>query len=249
MAALCVASINCGRATDDLFYGTVAGPAETKLVSINVRDASQVTITPIGPMGTFGCLSIARSTDGTLYSVCGTGILKPGPQQLAKVDPNTGHATTFGTVIDGLQVRALEFAPNGTLYAVGDANLASPTFNSLYTVDEKSGAFTRVGSTSVPPPEFFMDLAFDSSGTMYGATSHGLFTIDPKTGIGTRVVDFVGGGDIMGLSYNAKQDKLYATDFKTPNSDLYLVDTQTGFLTPLADIGYPLSHGLVLVRP
>jgi len=247
MAALCVASINCGRATDDFFYGTVADRAERKLISINVCDASNVTITPIGPMGTFGCVSIARSTDGKLYSVCGTGLLKPGPQELANIDPKTGHATTFGTVVDGLQVMALEFAPNGTLYTVGDTNPASPTFNSLYTVDEKSGAFTRVGSTNVPPPDFFMDFAFDSRGTMYGATSHGLFTIDPKTGIATKVVDFVGGGDISGLSYNAKQDKLYATDFKTPNSALYLIDTQTGFLTPVASIGYPLSHGLVLL--
>jgi hypothetical protein len=53
----------------------------------------------------------------------------------------------------------------------------------------------------------------------------------------------------MGLSYNAKQDKLYATDYKSPNSALYLVDTKTGFLTPMAAIGYPLSHGLVPLVP
>jgi DNA-binding beta-propeller fold protein YncE len=76
-----------------------------------------------------------------------------------------------------------------------------------------------------------------------------LFTIDLKTGTATKVTDFVGGGDIMGLSYNAKQDKLYATDYKSPNSALYLVDTKTGFLTPMAAIGYPLSHGLVPLVP
>ena len=43
---------------------------------------------------------------------------------------------------------------------------------------EKSGAFTAVGSTSVPAPNFFMDLAFDARGTMYGASMSGLFTID-----------------------------------------------------------------------
>jgi hypothetical protein len=30
-----------------------------------------------------------------------------------------------------------------------------------------------------------------------------------------------------------------------PISALYLVDAKTGFLTPVAAIGYPLSHGLV----
>jgi DNA-binding beta-propeller fold protein YncE len=109
----------------------------------------------------------------------------------------------------------------------------------------KTGAFTRVGSTSAPAPEFFMDFAFDQKGTMYGATSHTLFTIDPKTGTASKVADFVGGGEIMGLSYDAKKNRLYATDWKAPNSALYLVDVQTGFLTPVAAVGYPMSHGLV----
>jgi hypothetical protein len=160
----------------------------------------------------------------------------PGRQQLATIDPKTGHATLFGTEVYNLQVMGLEFAPDGTLYGVGDANRASPTFNSLYRADLKTGEFTRIGSTGVPDPEFFMDFAFDSRGIMYGASSHELFTIDLKTGNATKVVDFVGGGDIMGLAYNA-------------NSALYVVNTQTGFLTPLASIGYPLSHGLVPVTP
>jgi hypothetical protein len=53
----------------------------------------------------------------------------------------------------------------------------------------------------------------------------------------------------MGLSYNATQDKLYATDWRTPRSVLYQVDTQNGFLTPMADIGHPLAHGLVASMP
>jgi len=80
---------------------------------------------------------------------------------------------------------------------------------------------------------------------MYGASSHALFTLDRKTGTATKVVDFVGGGDIMGLSYDAKQNRLYASDWKMPLSALYLVDIQTGFLTPVASIGYPLSHSLI----
>jgi len=165
------------------------------------------------------------------------------------IDPKTGHATMFGAPVEKLNVMALEFAPDGTLYAVGDANPASPTFNTLYTVDQKTGAFTAVGSTSVPAPDFFMDLAFDARGTMYGASMFGLFTIDRKTGTATKVVDFVGGGVVMGLGYNAKQDKLFATDWKTPKSALYVVDTKNGFLTPMADIGYPLAHGLVALMP
>jgi hypothetical protein len=263
MAVLCVSTIGCsGRAARsvDRFYGIVNNPAaDGKLVAIDVRDQNDVTITPVGAIGTYGCASVALSKDGTLYSVCGPNdfadtqhkycCMTPGPQQLATIDPKTGHATMFGAPVEKLNVMALEFAPDGTLYAVGDANPASPTFNTLYTVDQKTGAFTAVGSTGAPAPNFFMDLAFDNRGTMYGASMFGLFTIDRKTGTATKVVDFVGGDVVMGLGYNAKQDKLYATDYKTPKSALYAVDTKNGFLTPMADIGYPLSHGLVATMP
>jgi hypothetical protein len=263
VAVLCACTIGCsGNAARsvDRFYGIVNSPAaDGKLVSIDVRDQNDVTITPIGAIGTYGCTSVALSRQGTLYSVCGPndfadsqhkyGCMTPGPQQLATIDPKTGHATMFGAAVEKLNVMALEFAADGTLYAVGDANPASPTFNTLYTVDQKTGAFTAVGSIGVPAPDFFMDLAFDARGTMYGASMFGLFTIDRKTGTATKVVEFVGGGVIMGLGYNAKQDKLYATDWKTPKSALYVVDMKNGFLTPMADIGYPLSHGLVALMP
>jgi len=263
MAMLCASTLGCSGSTArsvDRFYGIVNSPAaDGKLVSIDVRNQNDVTITPIGAIGTFGCTSVALSKQGTLYSVCGPndfvdsqhkyGCMTPGPQRLATIDPKTGHATMFGAPVEKLNVMALEFAPDGTLYAVGDANPASPTFNTLYTVDQKTGAFTAVGSTGAAPPNFFMDLAFDNRGTMYGASMFGLFTIDRKTGTATKVVDFVGGDVIMGLGYNTKQDKLYATDYKAPNSALYVVDTKNGFLTPMAAIGYPLSHGLVASMP
>jgi hypothetical protein len=263
LAVLCASTIGCsgrGARGVDRFYGIVNSPAaDGKLVSIDVRDQNDVTITPIGAIGMYGCTSVALSSQGTLYSVCGPanfadteskfGCMTPGPQQLATIDPKTGHATMFGAPIEKLNVMALEFAPDGTLYAVGDANPASPTFNTLYTVDQKTGAFTAVGSTGVPGPDFLMDLAFDARGTMYGASMFSLFTVDRKTGTATKVVEFVGGGVVMGLGYNAKQDKLYATDWKAPKSALYVVDTKNGFLTPMADIGFPLSHGLVALMP
>ena len=259
VATLCASTIGCsghGARGVDRFYGIVNSPAaDGKLVAIDVRDQNDVTITPIGAIGTFGCTSVALSKEGTLYSVCGPSnftdskhkyfCMTPGPQQLATIDPKTGHASLFGAPVEKLNVMALEFAPDGTLYAVGDANPASPTFNTLYTVDQKTGAFTAVGSTGVPDPNFFMDLAFDARGTMYGASMFSLFTIDRKTGTATKVVDFVGGGGVMGLSYNARQDKLYATDYNAPGSALYVVDAKTGFLTPMASMGHPLAHGLV----
>lgn len=241
VAILCALSVNCGRPADSFYASAEAGK---KLIAIEVHDINKVTMTLVGPTDTVGCVAMARApSSGVLYSVCGPGVYAPGSQQLATIDQKTGHATSFGMVTDGLQVMALEFAANGTLYAVGDANSSSPTFNSLYTVDVMSGAFTRIGSTGASP--FFMDFAFDRDGKIYGATSQGLYIIDPKTGIATKIVNFVGGGDIMGLSFNGNQDRLYATDFKTPISALYLVDVKSGFLTPVAATGYANAHGLV----
>ena len=257
IAGMCAAASSCsgGAAHNvDRLYGIVNSPAaEGKLVSIDVRGQNDVTITPIGTIGTFGCTSVALSREGTLYSVCGPlkvddpskyFCMTPGPQQLATIDPKTGRATMFGEPVEKLNVMGLEFAPDGTLYAVGDANPASPTFNTLYTVDQKTGAFSAVGSTGVPAPEFFMDLTFDAAGTMYGSSMHSLFTIDRKTGTATKVVDFVGGAGVMGLSFDKTHNRLYASDWKAPNSTLYLVDMRTGFLTPVAPFGYPLAHGL-----
>jgi outer membrane protein assembly factor BamB len=113
MAVLCASTIGCSGSaagTADRFYAT-AGP-DNKLVSIEISDGSKITITPIGATGARGCGSVALSNDGTLYSVCGPGLMTPGLQQLAKIDPKTGHATLFGSEVYSLQIMGLEFAPN-----------------------------------------------------------------------------------------------------------------------------------------
>jgi hypothetical protein len=99
--------------------------------------------------------------------MCGP-LFGPGPQQFITIDLTTGHPTLFGTPVTGLAVMAMAFAPDGTPYAVGDCGpvptkfecwaRGDPTYNSLYTVDVTTGAFTRVGSTGAP--EFVMELAF-----------------------------------------------------------------------------------------
>lgn len=240
---LCAAAGGCRRAPDRLYASAEMG---TKLIQVDVQEAGKITTKLIGQTGTVGCISMALSPSGALNSMCGPGFGSPGPQQLAMIDLATGSAKPFGTVVNGLTVMAMKFAPDGTLYAVGDSNPSSPTFNSLYTVDASTGAFTRIGSTSAPA--FFMDFAFDRGGTMYGATSLALYTIDRKTAAATKVADFVGGSAIMGLAFGLEDKKLYASDFKTPVSDLYTVDTRTGILTPVAALGYAYSHNLVAAK-
>jgi DNA-binding beta-propeller fold protein YncE len=254
VAILCAVAVSPLQA-NDLFYTTAGGGAE--LIAIHVQSGTTTSTTLIGATGGGNCVSLALSPGGTLYSMCGALF---GVQRLATIDRGTGLATVFGTDVTGLAVMALEFAPDGTLYAVGNCDpvggecTPGPPHNSLYKVNVGTGAFTLVGSTGAAL--FFMDLAIDRDGNMYGVTcplspSGGppstLYRIDLATGTATKIVDLVGSTSIMGLSFDRENNKLYATDFYSINSALYLVDIKTGFLTPVATTGYGYSSDLVSV--
>ena len=246
VVAICSAlAASCQRGSDDAFYAIAEAPVSPKLIRIQTRGVNQVVVTTVGGTGAFGCAPMAPAPDGKLYTVCGQGIVKPGPQQLATLDPQTGHAAVFGQTITGLQIMGMKFAHDGKLYTVGGANPASPTFNSLYTIEVTTGAVTRIGPTGAP--SFFHDLAIDRQGTVYGTSGDALYTIDLKTGTATKVAGFVGGGMVMGLSFNADRTKLYATDWKEPISDVYAVDLRTGFLTPLGATGHAFTHSLASI--
>jgi hypothetical protein len=240
----------------DLFYSTSGGGAELFAIKVS---GSKITTTDIGPTDAGNCLSLALSTAGTLYSMCGPLF---GAQQLATIDPKTGRANVFGAAVPGLAVMAMAFAPNGVLYAVGDCNPSAtfvctpgsdPNYNSLYTVNEAIGTFTRVGSTGAP--EFFMDLAFDHNGNMFGVTSTVnpspvpaiLYRIDPATGTATKIVNLVGSNSVMGLAFG-REGKLYATDF-AQNPGLYLIGMKTGFETAIASLPFGFSSALELANP
>jgi DNA-binding beta-propeller fold protein YncE len=190
----------------------------------------------------------------------------PGGQQLATIDPKTGLATLIGETVPGLEVMAITFGPDGTLYAVGDCNpdpnnnlecntsgQPDPNYNSLYTVNVKNGAFTRVGATGAP--QFFMDLAFDRNGRLWGVTTtlnpSGvpaiLYVIDPATGAATKIVNLVGSNTVMGLAFG-REGKLFADDF-TDSPGLYLVDPDTGFETAIAAIPFGSLSALELANP
>ena len=99
-----------------------------------------------------------------------------------------------------------------------------PTYNSLYQVNKRTGAFTRIGSTGAP--QLFMDLTFDRHGNMLGVTTtinpSGvpaiLYRIDPATGKATKLFNLVGSNYVMGLAFG-RGGKLYGIDnFENPRS-------------------------------
>jgi hypothetical protein len=259
-----VTSADFAGVAKDLFYTTSSSSSSgggEELFAIEVR-GRKITTIDIGPLNGGQCASLALSPFGTLLSMCGTLF---GTQQLATIDPKTGLTSLFGVPVSGLANMALAFAPNGILYAVGDCNPDAnfecntslsppdPNYNSLYTVNPATGAFTRVGSTGAP--QFFMDLAFDRNGNLFGVTTTDnpslvpamLYRIDPATGAATKIVNLVGSNSVMGLAFG-RDGKLYATDF-TQNPGLYVIDIKTGFETAIAALPFGLSSGLELVNP
>jgi hypothetical protein len=246
-----------------LFYTTSGAgtglPTGAEIFAIAVRGA-KVTTRDIGPTHGGDCASLALSPQGTLYSMCGPLF---GTQQLATIDQKTGRAHLFGAPVPGLAVMAMGFGRDGTLYAVGGCNPdpttfecipgSDPAYNSLYKVDERTGAFTRIGSTGAP--ELVMDLTVDRQGNMLAVTTTVnpstvpaiLYRIDPSTGKATKLFNLVGSNYVMGLAFGGN-GKLYATD-NFPNSGLYLIDTKTGFETAIAALPFGFSSGLELMEP
>ena len=244
-----------------LFYTTSGAgnglPNGAEIFAITVS-GSKVTTRDVGPTYGGDCGSLALSPHGTLYSMCGSLF---GDQQLATIDQQTGRAHLFGVPVPGLAVMTMAFGPDGTLYAAGDCNPDPATFectpgpadyNSLYKVDVRTGAFTRIGSTRAP--QLFMDLTFDRHGTMLGVTTTVnpsgtpavLYRIDPATGAATKLVNLVGSNLVMGLAFG-RDGKLYATD-NFPNSGLYVIDAKTGFETAIAALPFGFSSDLELMN-
>jgi hypothetical protein len=237
---------------------TYKAPPIAEVLAIRVGE-HKITTTKIGSTGVPGCASLAMAKWGVLYSMCGPLF---GAQQLTTIDLTTGSGTLFGLKVNGLSVMAMTFGPHGTLYAVGDCSPdpktfecgggGSKTYNSLYTVDVSTGEFHHVGSTGAS--EFFMDLAFDRHGNLFGVTTTlnpsyvpaRLYRIDPATGAATKVADLVGSSQVMGLAFG-DDGKLYGTDWMS-NAGMYLIDMKTGFETTIAKLPLPFSTGLELVK-
>jgi hypothetical protein len=230
-----------------LLYGTAAGG--TELVAFNLQ-AENVRV--IGDIGFPGSLSLTFCRPGGIAHTI-TNMGNASLAQLATLDLSTGAATLVGSPLgQNLMIMGMACSPDGTLYAVGTADVNNPNFNSLYTVDRETGLATRVGSTGVLVPGgvysgFFMALDFAPDGTLYGANTSSLYTIDPLTGQATKVVDFTGVTMVMGLAV-AKDWNFYVSDY-VAQSNIYAVDVNTGTATPVLNTGLAKVHNIAFKAP
>ena len=159
-----------------------------------------------------GSLGVAGSATPLVY---GTGY--SGPYKgatLYSISPLTGSARAVGS-IGFAQVGALAFAPNGSLFGVGQ-NGASKWV--LLKIDLISGAGTAVGPTGLGTP--FQDISFRSDGTLFGyvrsaaaQSKAGLvYAINANTGAARLVGNTVSGFDGDAPVAFSSENLLYAVN-------------------------------------
>ncbi|WP_298981845.1 cadherin domain-containing protein [uncultured Roseibium sp.] len=173
----------------------------------------------IGSTGVGPLTDIALDPDGNLYGVSFS--------QLYSVDPQTGAATQISTSSFPSSVNALEFGPDGTLYAAGGSG-------DLYTIDADTGVATLIGNMDYGSAG---DLAF-AGGSLYLATSTGdVVEIDPATGDTVSVVTTLPSTSAFGLVGDAAGNLYALTDDKM----VYQIDPETGTIS--TPDNYSMSDG------
>src|SRR5262249_52056278 len=216
---LCVAFLSMLVWTLGVTHDANAAPGEGTLFATDAVRGNLLTINPatgvgtvVGPTGLRSVPALAMDPNtGVLY--VGEGA---GAPNLYTVNPTTGAATLVGNT--GLGVAAisdLDFRTDGILYAaVNIAGDSGTGADHLAILDKVTGKATVIGPfgtcTGVTIPsagggsctiEGMEAIAFDASGTLWGALSRpagrgagvpGLYTINPITGQATFVVPIVG---------------------------------------------------------
>lgn len=141
--------------------GTFIGPTNLSGVNARVRDLA------------------AQPGTGTLFGVA----FIPVPNSLVTINKATGALTLIGLLGGADPVRAIAFAPDGTLYGVGSANLytINPLNGSVLTTVALSGVDRAPDGLAVRPSDGLLFLTLGSAG------SDALYRIVPATGVGTLV--------------------------------------------------------------
>ncbi|WP_208995150.1 cadherin domain-containing protein [Roseibium hamelinense] len=187
-----------GLTTTSFYYSDDDG--ELHVISSDGSD------TVIGSTGVGALTDVAIDSSGKLFGITFS--------RLYSVDPQTGEATKISSSKFGTSMNALEFAPDGTLYAAS-------TNGKLYTVDVDTGKSTLVGEMEF---ESAGDLAFAGNKLYLSASDGSIVEIDPASGATVAVVATLPVSNAFGL-VGDPAGQLYAF---TSGGKVFQVDPETG---------------------
>jgi Repeat of unknown function (DUF6923) len=210
---------------DGKLYGlNTATGAATFLVDTNVGTLSGIAFQP---------------DTGVLFGV------ELNTHSLVTINPVTGMKTIVKQ--EGLNVGgpatfiqgALAFDPSGD--ALYSGVIRRGTSLSMISIDPVSGIGTFTSGTL---GKFFSDVAFDRAGTLYAIGLSNLLTIDPSTG---TLLDEISLnrplGEVAGLAFDPETNIAYVVDGNltdpTTGRALFTLDTSSGVLTPVGNMGLP----------
>lgn len=209
--------------------GMSGGEAQAALIYQTCNGATLCTVdTDTGAVATIGSFGVG-STFGTAFDIDGTLYATTGSNSLATVNLSTGAATILGALPS--QTYAINFDSQGQLFAFA-------TNGGLYQLDKTTGAGTLIANTGITS---MMDIAFDSSDTLFGVTGGRLYQFDTGSGAVLSNIATSLGSANMGIMFDA-DDTLWATLY-TGNSGLYTLDTTTGIGTLVHAAGLSAPHG------
>lgn len=203
--------------------------------------------------------------DGTFLFVSWDGTGPFSPNELFRMDPNTGAVERIGSIVDSnsapfIFVEGLAYG-NGKLYGSADNDFDPIGDHSKYLIeiDILTAEATLIGAFG----DAFQNveaLAYSPDGILYGAdigtdtTAPALITIDPTTGVATLVATLPTDMLIAGMDF-ADDGTLYASTIPARSgnplpSRLITIDPLTGVFTDLGPIeglvdGAPFQYNLV----
>jgi hypothetical protein len=198
---------------------------------------------------TFG---ITFDLDGTMYGTVNLISFDPSlvQSQLARFDVASGTVELIGDPVP-FNTAGSEIGPCGTMYVCGfQVNALGYIWgnSNLWRVDKRTGEFHLVGDTGHTN---WMDLAFDSKGTLWGTFDNELYTIDTTTGASTFVTHVSGVPDagppyfmeVMSIAFD-ERDQLFGTGLTVlydhpDGSPVMSIDIETGVATL---IGYSMTE-------
>ena len=211
-----------GICAQTYFYSS--GMDGTTLVRINTATGVDTTIGSLGQTQVYG---MSFHPNGTLYAL----VNGYGNAQLATVNTTTGAATVFGASAPVIDMMALDFDAAGNLYT------ASWIDNNLYSMNPATGVASLIGNLGFSD---VMDITFDPSGQLWGASSTDLWQINTVTGAGTHVAGF-SIGSVMGIAFDGAGN-LYGTTWTNPGQ-IYVFNPLTGASTLRGTLTTQYPHG------
>jgi sugar lactone lactonase YvrE len=234
-------------ALEHIDYHTGQG---TYMWSIGLTDQSTPDVFGPSPFG------LAFDLDGTIFTMLNFAAFDPAlvSSQLARVDPETGEVTTIGEPFN-LNTSGPEMDACGNFWVCGFEVPALGYIwgdSNLYRIDKYTGDRTLIGDTGKTN---WMDLAFDSKGTLWATTENALWTLDLTTGASTFVTeihDVPDAGEprwmeVMSITFD-DADVMYGTAMTVyyddpEGSPVMRIDPETGETVQLGHTQNYYNHG------